>query len=112
MIIEHISSSKHKKTYKDKWIQSLIEKGKKIDIITIEIVNENNWEEQERYWINFYKNKNYKLTNLQSGGQFGPIGGGKIKYFITYEECKIWINNNYPELIYANDFKKIKHNKT
>jgi len=106
---EHKYISKFKKTYKDKWMQSIIVKGGKIDIKIIEIVNEHNWEERERFWINFYKEKGCKLTNLQIGGQFGPRGGGKIKYFITYEECKKWINEKYPDLIFESDFKKIKY---
>lgn len=105
---EHKYSSKRKKSYKDKWMQSVYNKNKKIDIKIIEIVNENNWEERERFWIKFYKNKGCKLTNLQIGGQLGPRGGGKIKYFITYEECKKWINKNYPKLMSIKDFKKIK----
>ena len=102
-------AKKFKKTYKDKWINSVYEKNSKVEIQLLEIVKESEWEEKERYWILFYKNKGFKLTNLHPGGQSGPRGCGKRKYFITYFEYKIWINKNYPDLIFKREFKKVKH---
>lgn len=57
-----------KPSYKKNWITSLKRKGLKPVIEIIEIAKEDNWAERERYWINFYKEKNYKITNISLGG--------------------------------------------
>lgn len=58
------------------WIQSLIKCGKKpIMIILEEIEKDSNWEDREKYWIEYYKNNN--LVNMTDGGDQGPNCKGK-----------------------------------
>lgn len=59
---QHIYDSKKKNTHKRNWINSLSQKP---IIEQIEICNYKNWEEREKYWINYYEN----LTNTREGGK-------------------------------------------
>ena len=52
-------------TYKKNWINSLLSRNIRPKIKLIEICNESNWEEKERYWISNIQN----LTNLTAGGE-------------------------------------------
>jgi group I intron endonuclease len=63
-LFDHIRHSKHKTTYKDKWIRSLVEIGLK-PIITILEECGDNWVEREIHHISLYEN----LTNLTKGGE-------------------------------------------
>lgn len=76
----HYSQRNSKKSYKNEWIKKSIKKGEKIHIKILEEVNENNWSEKEKEWINRFDN----LTNLAEGGK----GGSIKKYNIEYEEMK------------------------
>jgi hypothetical protein len=69
------------KSYKTYWIQSLKEKGLKPVIKLVEICLENNWEEREKYWISFYRQRT-NLTNYLDGGQ------GQQKGYKHSEESK------------------------
>ena len=60
----HISDSKKRKTHKDKWIQSLTEKPY---LRILEKVKYYEWQEKEKYWIDFYSDNN--LVNGTSGGE-------------------------------------------
>lgn len=62
---QHLWESKNRKgTHKINWITNL-KKDNKIPIIElIEICNESNWEEKEKYWISYFLN----LTNTREGG--------------------------------------------
>lgn len=62
----HYRDKKH--SYKTNWITKLKEKNLKPIINLIEICDENNWEEREKYWIAYYR-KHSKLTNYLDGGQ-------------------------------------------
>lgn len=55
-------------TYKQKWIKSLLKKGKKPNIKLIEEVDLDILFEREKYWISYHKNKS-RLTNLTDGGE-------------------------------------------
>lgn len=63
--------------YKNRWIKSELEKGNKILINELEIVNEDDWQEREKYWITKFKNDGFKLTNSTKGGD-GLILNGDI----------------------------------
>ena len=65
-LYQHLSEARNKTgTYKINWIRSLLKNNKKPIIDLLEICNETNWEEREKYWINFYPN----LTNTDIGGK-------------------------------------------
>jgi len=60
---QHYYCAKHnKQTHVAKWIRKI---NQKPIIELIEICNENNWEEREKYWISYYDN----LTNIHIGGK-------------------------------------------
>lgn len=73
----HISNSKkfkkasiNKSAYKINWINKLIE----LDLLPIiELIEDGltslNVNKREQYWINYYSNLGYKLTNSTSGGE-------------------------------------------
>ncbi len=63
---QHLYVAKTKKTQTrvSKWIRSLFKRDLKPLIELVEISYENNWQEREKYWIEFYKN----LTNTSPGG--------------------------------------------
>ena len=50
------------------WVVSLLHNNKRPLIKVIDIVDINNWQENEKYYINLYKGKNYNLTNFAEGG--------------------------------------------
>ena len=52
-------------TYKRHWIKQLYEIGLKPIIELIEICDENQWEEREKFWISFFED----LTNHSIGGK-------------------------------------------
>ena len=61
-------------THTTNWIKTLLNSNLVPIIECIEIVSENNWQERERYWIQYYRNQQVKLTNTLGGGQ-GAYGG-------------------------------------
>lgn len=65
----HISRSKKYRTaYVNCWIYSLLQQGK---TPIIELLEEtSNWEEREKYWIQYFSN----LCNHQKGGGHGNLG--------------------------------------
>jgi group I intron endonuclease len=76
---KHIQDSKTKKTYRDKWIFSLIEKNEKPELLIIDEVNNHNWEFWEKHYISYYKSLGARLTNLTEGGENPPNNIGKKK---------------------------------
>ena len=57
------------KSYKTSWIKSLAEKGLTPEIELIEIVDENDWQSREKYWISFYRKSGANLCNHTDGGE-------------------------------------------
>jgi len=55
--------------HKNNWIMSELSKGNTIIIDEIESVNESNWEEREKFWIQELKNRGFRLTNSTEGGE-------------------------------------------
>ena len=72
---KHLRDSKVKTYHSAVWIKSLLNKGLKPIMEVIEEANESNWEEREKYWIDFYKTK-FDLTNINEGGGFGGVTYG------------------------------------
>lgn len=99
---EHICESLREtgKTYKRNWIKSIIDKEEKINIKCLEIVNEKNWEEKEKYWISQFNN----LTNTTQGGE----GGRNIFYIISYDDCKNYISKNSNIKSKSDWYKQVK----
>ena len=55
--------------YKNNWIKSELSKGNKILINELELVDESNWIEREKYWIEQLKQWGFKLVNTTIGGE-------------------------------------------
>lgn len=87
---QHKSNARKEKSHKVSWIQHCINNNIEIELIILEEVLYNNWQEREIYWIEQFQN----LTNHDKGGR----GGKPIKYMLTYNECKNWIKNNIPHI--------------
>lgn len=88
---QHVCDSVNRKTPKDYWIQSVLKKGGKIDLIILEEVKYSSWVEKEKYWINLYKSQ---LKNCAEGG----YGGRPINYNLSYDDVKKWVNENIPKI--------------
>jgi group I intron endonuclease len=64
----HLSLKLNDSTYRANWIKSLIIEGLKPEITLIEECTDIDWEDREKYWIDFYSKK-YNLVNHSKGGQ-------------------------------------------
>lgn len=64
----HLLTSRKQKTGKEKWINNLLQSNQEPVFDIVEVCNPGNWEERERYWIQFYRSQ---LTNIADGGH-GP----------------------------------------
>jgi len=89
-IKNHIRYSKLKKTHKDNWIQSVLNRDKTIEFIILEETNNKEWPEREKFWIDKLKKEGFNLTNHNNGG----LGGGHIIYKNTFKKTKKWIHEN------------------
>jgi hypothetical protein len=56
------------KSHKSKWIKKMVEEGFLPILEVIETTDEYNWESREKYWIKYYKDLGYDLTNGTDGG--------------------------------------------
>lgn len=72
-----------KLTHKENWI---LKNNFDIDIIILEKCEYKNWPEREI----FHMSKYTELTNTSKGGK----GGCGLKYQLSYNEIKIWVNKN------------------
>lgn len=70
----HITRSKTHKYHSARWINSLIKNNLKPMIEIIEVCNNDNWVNTEKYWIEYYRNF-YDLTNILEGGQSNATYG-------------------------------------
>jgi len=69
---EHISDASHPPRVYPRhcrnWVLSLLRKGQRPEIFKIEVVPENAWEDEERFWIGYFRYIGANLTNLADGG--------------------------------------------
>ena len=90
-LYKHIYDKPLHNTYKFNWIQSLKILGLKPEIELIEICDDSNWRERERYWIAYYDN----LTNNTTGGENEYYFTEEIKNKISNKVKIAWDNINY-----------------
>lgn len=64
-----------------KWLNKQVSDNKPFFIDILEEVNDANWQEREKYWINHIKENGYKLKNMTDGGD-----GNNNQVFS--EECR------------------------
>ncbi len=65
----HLSESKKSNTHKSNWIKSLINKNLEPIIKILDVVDYNEWEFWEDYWIQVFKTWGIELTNCIDGGK-------------------------------------------
>jgi group I intron endonuclease len=70
----HLYRAKKGKHHTANWIKSLLSQNLKPIIEVIEVCNKKNWQEREKYWIAFYRQK-FDLTNFTDGGEGGATYG-------------------------------------
>ena len=82
-----------KPTYTTNWINSLLKENLSPMIECIEKCTELNWQDREKFWIRYYKNKGIKLTNYLEGGQgaYGGINTASFKGRKHSEKSKLLI---------------------
>jgi hypothetical protein len=74
---KHLQDSKKMITYKDKWIDSLLKKNTKPELLIIDIIEDENWEFWEIHYISYFKSIGCQLSNLTNGGDNPPNNKGK-----------------------------------
>ncbi len=101
---DHIKFSSKKKTYKDKWICSLIKKNELPIFEILDEVNIEDWGFYEKYWIAQFKSWGFNLTNGNDGGEGGNGFKGKKHTLETIEKCRIaGLNNPNRVTVYGKD---------
>lgn len=99
---------RNSKNHKCNWIRSVYENKHEIGIKLIEVCDDVNVNEREKYWIKALKESN-NLTNELEGGQSGGIGG-KMKEYKTFDEMKKWMSINYPNVKTFKQYQEIPKN--
>ena len=56
------------KSKKNSWLKNLLNAKLKPQMKILEVVDFNNWQRQEKYWIAYYRQQTSNLTNLADGG--------------------------------------------
>jgi len=64
-------------TYKVNWIRSVLNYNLRPILKVIEQCDESNWQEREIYWIKYYRDLGYDLTNATEGGEGTQLFGDK-----------------------------------
>jgi len=64
-------------TPKIDWLRKLKRVKLKPIIEQLEEVTEENWQDKEKFWIQYFKNEGFKLKNYTNGGECGPILKGQ-----------------------------------
>ena len=94
------------------WIRKLLDLNLKPSISIQEICNKDNWEEKERYWIEYYRGKYENITNISDGG-ITPLKNQGYQKIVhakkTFKEVHQYdLNGNYiSSYINANQAAKI-----
>jgi hypothetical protein len=81
------------KSHTINWIKSLLKKNAKPIIEELDEVNDENWETEEKYWIEQLIQWGFKLTNTTKGGETGCLG---YKHTISAKR-RISILNSRPK---------------
>ncbi len=70
-------------SYRCNWVQSIRRLGLRPTIEPLEIVNESEWEDAERFWIENLKHLGFNLVNADGGGRGGFPRTDEIKRKIS-----------------------------
>lgn len=91
----HLKESKRKRTHKEKWINSMLEKGLKPEHFILDECFSSDWILMEEYWITQAKSWGFKLTNGTSGGDGSDGFKGKKHTQETKDKLRLLAINNY-----------------
>jgi len=73
----HVSNCQNSKTHVGRWINKLVSIGLYPKIEVVELSNERDWSDSEKYWIEQFRQWGFSLTNICSGGK-GTSGYKRI----------------------------------
>lgn len=82
------------KGYKNNWLRGVLSKGGTPRLLQLEACKTSEWQDTERKWIKYLREKGYPLTNVADGGEGGWAGvtpgmrrenAQKLKIFMTKE---------------------------
>lgn len=125
---DHISFTKQRNKlnyYSKNWIKSLISQNLYPKMEILDIVDKNNWQSEEIFYISYFKYLGFNLTNHQIGGESGNEGctwkiskekrknkweklkKERVENFILYD-LKGNILKNYQNLLVASEDLNIK----
>jgi group I intron endonuclease len=92
---KHISDKPKSNTYRFNWINQLKELNLKPTILILELCDEKDWVEREKYWISYFEN----LTNLTTGGEGCDYFSEEIRDKISLNVKKAWENDDFRKRI-------------
>lgn len=87
-------NDKRATSYKSCWVKNVLSRGNNIGIKILKAVDVNEWKKEEIKLIREMR-VNHKLVNLTDGGD----GTMHNIYNKSYDECKLWIQENKPEWV-------------
>ena len=103
---QHLNSKRenNSKSHKNSWITHCKNNGIDIEMVILEEVEYDKWQDKEVYWISKYDN----LTNHDQGGKGGK-GGKPIKFEMSYDDAKNYMKEHYNHIDTQSKFNKIKN---
>lgn len=111
---QHLSDIEKNNPHKFRWIKSLVSQDQKPLIIELEICDEKNWVEREKYYIQTISN----LTNITLGGENGLFFTDELIKKISDGVKNAWTNETFRKnhidkmkLFWANEINRINHSK-
>lgn len=85
---KHITESKNKRTHKEKFIYSVLNKNEKITISILDEVDFGLENDMEIYWISQLRTWGLKLLNYNKGGEGGDNWSGRKHSEFTKEKLR------------------------
>lgn len=93
---EHLQDSYLKdNTYKNNWIKKLLSENLQPIFEVVEECCEDIWEERERFWISYYKEIGFNLTNMCDGGEGGHGAVRTEKFKLNLKKKRVGEKNPY-----------------
>lgn len=70
----HICRNRNNKNHTEAWVKSLLKKDLKPVIEELCVVDESVWENEEKFYISYFKYLGFRLTNHSEGGDASNLG--------------------------------------
>ncbi len=83
----HKKECKKQRTHKEKWLYSLLKAGKNVVLEILDEIPEENWCEEEVFWISQLRAWGFKLVNGTSGGDGSDGFKGRKHSIETKLKC-------------------------